>query len=289
MPPDAAPPDSVDRLIAEWRTVRPDLDFSPLGVVARLGRVRAHIDRELEAQFSRHGITAPGFAVLVTLARLQEPDGVPQRRLMEELGLTSGTVSVRIDRLEADGLVARAADAGDRRNTRITLTERGRDLFERVVPEHLGNERRLLAALDAGEREALASLLRTLLVEFEGSCQDGAAAARLGVTLAPAHVAIAMRRAVGLEPVEGLLVREVEEGTPAAAAGVLVGDVIRAAGGRPVASVGVLRRALAGRARRGALELVVRRGEADTTLRVRLGGAGRAGPVAAVPRGLHRL
>jgi DNA-binding MarR family transcriptional regulator len=289
MPPDAAPPDSVDRLIAEWRAVRPDLDFSPLGVVARLGRVRAHIDRELEAQFSRHGITAPGFAVLVTLARLQEPDGVPQRRLMEELGLTSGTVSVRIDRLEADGLVARAADAGDRRNTRITLTERGRDLFERVVPEHLGNERRLLAALDAGEREALASLLRTLLVEFEGSCPDGAAVARLGLTLAPAHVAIAMRRAVGLEPVEGLLVREVEEGAPAAAAGVLVGDVIRAAGGRPVASVGVLRQALAGQARRGALELVVRRGEADTTLRVRLGADGPAGAVAAAPRGLHRL
>ena len=74
-----------------------------------------------------------------------------------------------IDRLVADGLVARGADAGDRRNSRITLSDAGRELFERVVPAHLDNERRLMAALGEREQELLAGLLRKMLVEFEGS------------------------------------------------------------------------------------------------------------------------
>ena len=51
----------------------------------------------------------------------------------------------------------------------ITLTARGRELFERVVPAHLANERRLLSGLTEPEQQVLASLLRKLLVEFEGS------------------------------------------------------------------------------------------------------------------------
>jgi len=126
------PRDSVDRLIASWQRVRPDLDILPVGIVARLARVRGYIDVELERLFSRYQLGGPDFSVLVTLARLKEPGGVPQRRLMDELGLTSGTVSVRIDRLAELGLVTRAADPRDKRNTRISLTPQGREVFERV-------------------------------------------------------------------------------------------------------------------------------------------------------------
>ena len=87
---------------------------------------------------------------------------------MDELGLTSGTVSVRMDRLVAQGLVDRRPDPQSARNTLIRLTEHGRELFERVVPAHLANEQRLLSALSPQELELLADLLRKLLVEFEG-------------------------------------------------------------------------------------------------------------------------
>lgn len=265
------PRDSVDALVGGWRGVRPDLDVSPVEVVSRLGRVRTHIDREVEELFAGHGISGPVFAVLVTLARLQEGEGVPQRRLMEELGLTSGTVSVRIDRLVADGLVERRTDAGDRRNALITLTARGRELFERVVPAHLDNERRLLAALSDAEQAILAGLLRKLLVEFEGSVPPPGAPVRLGLTLAPAHLTIAMRRAVGLPAVPGLLVRAVEDDGPAAAAGIQVGDVLCRAAGRPLASAAALYAAISDRARTGALGVAILRGPEEIALTVRLG------------------
>ena len=252
--------DSVDRLIADWGAARPDLDVTPIGVVTRLARVRAHIDAELEALFAQHGIGGPSFAVLATLARLDQPTGVPQRRLMDELGLTSGTISVRVDRLVEAGLVDRRPDPEDRRNTRVMLSPRGRELVERIIPAHLDNERRMLAALSDSERDTLADLLRRLLVEFEGEEPRGRGPERLGMTLAPAHVTLAMRRAVGLPAEPGLLVRAVEEGGAAARAGLAEGDVLVAAGGEPLRSLGRLHAAIDAAAAAGRLRLEVVRG-----------------------------
>src|SRR6266566_7552058 len=57
---------------------------------------------------------------------------------------------------------------------------------------------------------------------------------RLGIEIAPRHVAKRLRRAVGLPDTEGLLIRDVAEGSPAARAGLAQGDLIVAAAGRPV-------------------------------------------------------
>jgi hypothetical protein len=65
-------------------------------------------------------------------------------------------------------------------------------------------------------------------VEFEGSSAPG----RLGVTLAPAHVTIALREAVGLAPVAGLLVRTVHDDAP-----LRPGDVLVRANGRELRSI----------------------------------------------------
>jgi DNA-binding MarR family transcriptional regulator len=262
------PTDSVDALLASWRDKRPDLDFSPVGIVARLARVRGHIARELAPVFAAHGLGAASFGVLVTLARIEDEGGVSQRRLMDELGLTSGTISVRMDRLVAQGLVERRPDPDSKRNTLITLTERGRELFERVVPAHLANERRLLAALDEDERELLAGLLRKLLVEFEGARLEAPA---VGLVVAPAHVTIAMRESVGLEPVPGLLVRAVDRHGPACAAGLRTGDVLLAAGRRELRSAASLSAAIDAAAAGGRLRLRVLRGAEESDVVVSLG------------------
>src|SRR5262249_60652872 len=107
----------------------------------------------------------------------------------------------------------------DPRTTVARLPPAGRALFDRVTPAHVRTERRLLAALDAEQCEQLVTLLRQLLVSFEGSvCGDNLP--RLGMTLAPAHISIEMRRSVGLPEIVGLLVRSVQAAAQPKRAGI---------------------------------------------------------------------
>jgi serine protease Do len=88
-------------------------------------------------------------------------------------------------------------------------------------------------------------------------------------------VAKRLRRAVGLPDAEGLLVREVTEDSPAARAGLAQGDLIVAAGGRPVRAIDDLFDAL--QAVPGdALELNVVRGSEERTIQVVFGESGQA-------------
>ncbi len=128
--------DSIGQLLADWARERPDLDFSPVGVINRLARVRAHIDSALLQVFRGFGLTAADFRVIVTLRRVGSPYELPQARLMTQLALTSGTISLRVDRLAKRGIVTREADPDDKRGQRVRLTAEGLRLFDKVPPLH---------------------------------------------------------------------------------------------------------------------------------------------------------
>lgn len=96
---------------------------------------------------------------------------------------------------------------------------------------------------------------------------------RLGVGLAPVPVARRLRRAVGLPDAEGLLIRLVEEGSPAEAAGLDAGDLLIAAEGRPLIVVEDLHEALEELAG-DSIELTVLRGAEQRTVAVLFGPAG---------------
>lgn len=67
---------------------------------------------------------------------------------------------------------------------------------------------------------------------------------RLGIAVAPPHVAARLRRSVGLPEREGILVRAVEAGSPAAAAGLAEGDLLVSAAGRALADLDTLHEVL---------------------------------------------
>ncbi len=95
---------------------------------------------------------------------------------------------------------------------------------------------------------------------------------QLGVAIAPGHVARRMRRAVGLPELDGLLVRDVVDESPAARAGLASGDMIVAVGGQPVRTVDDLYDALQA-AGTGTIELNLVRGTEERTVQVALGDA----------------
>jgi S1-C subfamily serine protease len=93
---------------------------------------------------------------------------------------------------------------------------------------------------------------------------------RLGIAIAPGHVARRLRRAVGLPEAEGLLIREVTDGSPAERAGLAQGDLVVAAAGRPTRTIDDLFDALEA-ARTGSVELNILRGAEERTIQVVFG------------------
>jgi serine protease Do len=105
---------------------------------------------------------------------------------------------------------------------------------------------------------------------------EAQAAPRLGVAIAPPRVARRMRRAVGLPERSGLLVRAVEDGSPAATAGIEPGDLLAAAGGRELDGVDTLYEVLDGLAAGGSVELTVVRGTEERAVTVAFDATGAA-------------
>jgi serine protease Do len=95
---------------------------------------------------------------------------------------------------------------------------------------------------------------------------------RLGVGLAPAYVARRLRASVGLPERDGLLVRVVEDDSPAAHAGLRQGDLLVAADSRALATADDLFEVLDAAAASGAVELSVVRGTDELTVRVTFDG-----------------
>lgn len=100
---------------------------------------------------------------------------------------------------------------------------------------------------------------------------------RLGVALAPSRAAQRLRAAVGLEARDGLLVQAVEEGGPAANAGVRRGDLLVSAGGRTLADPDDLH-AVLGAHDAPTLTLVLVRGVEEITVEVSFERAGSGEP-----------
>ncbi|TFH88578.1 MarR family transcriptional regulator [Billgrantia azerbaijanica] len=158
----------VKLAVSQWRRELPDLDLLPMEVVGYLKTSQLITKERLDAFFKQHGLQAGEFDVLATLRRAGAPYALTPTQLYEALMLSSGGMTNRLDRLERAGLIQRSPNPEDRRGVLVSLTERGRDLMERIIPLHVENEARLLAPLNRDEQETLRRLLGKLLDGLEG-------------------------------------------------------------------------------------------------------------------------
>lgn len=163
----ARPLDAVDRILAQWHQERPDLDVSPMGPIGRLKRCTALIQRRLDETFAEHGLTTSEFDVLATLRRSGAPHCLAPTALFAALMVTSGTMTNRLQRLEAGGWVARLPNPTDARSMLVQLTDAGLALINRAVEAHVANEHRILEGLGAADLRALDQQLARLLAVLE--------------------------------------------------------------------------------------------------------------------------
>jgi DNA-binding MarR family transcriptional regulator len=158
--------DRVDRLVAQWRDERPDLDVDVMAEVARLLLVGEALARRIDGLAAAHGLDRGQGDVLFTLRRSGPPYRLSPSDLTAALLVTSGTMTNRLDRLEAAGLIERRANPSDRRGVDVQLTPRGTRLADELVTTHVAHEARWLAPLTAGDRRQLVRITRKLLAHL---------------------------------------------------------------------------------------------------------------------------
>ena len=202
--------------------------------------VAAHLEPELDEALAEHRLTRPSFQVLSALLDASD-NSLTQRELMSTVRRTSGTVSVRLARLERAGLVTREPDAEDRRTVTVTLTDRGREWASAARPAYDDAATRLAAGLPDDSRARFAEYLAAWQGFFE---PDDGEAPRLGIAVAPAATASRMRRAVGLPDRHGVLVLKVRRDSVADKAGLERGDLVTGAAGAEIRTIGDLHRAV---------------------------------------------
>ncbi len=165
--------DSVDRLMAAWHRELPDLDLGPLAVLSRIARIARHLELARREAFAALGEGSGGLAlwqfdVLAALRRAGPPYELTPGELVAETLVSSGTMTHRIDQMEAAGLVARGDHPRDGRLVRVRLTDHGRRTVDAALVGLLRCERSLLSGLSPQQCSRLAALLKSLLVSFEG-------------------------------------------------------------------------------------------------------------------------
>jgi DNA-binding MarR family transcriptional regulator len=159
--------DRVDHLIEQWAHERPDLDMSPMGIIARMSRLSRYLERAVGEVLAAHGLNESQFGVLAALRRAGQPHTLSPTQLYSSLLISSGAMTNRLERLTVLGYVKRVPEPSDRRSLLVALTPKGLQVVDRAVEAHADNERRLLASLDRSEKRELSGLLRKMLLSFE--------------------------------------------------------------------------------------------------------------------------
>ena len=154
--------DRIDRLLADWQSERPELDVAAMAVVGRL----LGIGRQLEARANEAlrplGLHYTDLDVLATLRRSGKPYRLTPTQLRDSVVITSGAMTACLDRLEANGLIARVASPSDRRSSAAELTATGKKLIDKAIVVRFEEAAEAVLGLTEGERTRLAALLKKL-------------------------------------------------------------------------------------------------------------------------------
>jgi DNA-binding MarR family transcriptional regulator len=133
------------------------------------------LHRQTNACFARDGVTADQFVLLAALA---EGDAVSQQELVRRVGSDHNTVRAMLLLLEGRGLVARQRHPADGRARCVTLTAKGRRMFDKLLTRSEALRARLLAAFRPDEVADLVGLLHRVAEVMTAPAGNGSRPAR---------------------------------------------------------------------------------------------------------------
>lgn len=155
--------DNLDHIQSLWAKQMPELDTRSMALIGRLQLVHKHMTHAMSQTFRRHGLTDAGFDVLATLLRSGAPHTLTPTQLLEQMLVTSGSMTSRLNSLEKQGLIRREVSMDDRRGRQVALTRKGRGVIEKVMADHVATQDRLLGVLNEREKTQFIKLLHGYL------------------------------------------------------------------------------------------------------------------------------
>ena len=123
-------------------------------------RAENSVRRALAVELEREGVSAAGFSALVVLTTAGGT--IELRALRRRLGWSKANATEVTLTLQSRGLVRRRRLASDRRAAALDLTAEGRELVDRLFPEHSDRVTTAFSALDEDEKRSFADLCRKL-------------------------------------------------------------------------------------------------------------------------------
>jgi DNA-binding MarR family transcriptional regulator len=159
--------DSIDEFLERACSIFPTLDPEVEGAVDRICKLNKRFETMHERALDEFGLNKGEFKVLITLRQHNDDFTMSPGDLGEELLLSSGAMTNRLDRLEAAGFVAREPDPDDRRALIVRLTPDGLRKIDEAVNAAGHNEVAVVSVLSPAEQKRLNALLRKLMLAFE--------------------------------------------------------------------------------------------------------------------------
>ena len=174
MPPrTASTPDFLTRISHDWAQIRPDVDASSMELLVLLGRLQAALSREIGRTYLPSNLNAAGWDLLLTLYRSAPQGGLTPTQLSTLSAISGPSMTNRIDRLALLDYVERRQIGPDRRSVHVRLTAGGRELVERLLPQHLETTAQVLEQLSSAERQQFRALATKLLSGIEEGQNSG--------------------------------------------------------------------------------------------------------------------
>ena len=159
--------DAVDAIKRQWRAERPDLNLEAMGIFGRLKRCSTLMTDRLDNTFAKFDLNYWEFDVLATLRRSGAPYTLAPTELFSIMMITSGTMTHRMKRLEARGLIERLPNPDDARSQLVKLSQTGFDIINKTATAHVDNMENMLSGMSDTQKKELDNKLTELLAIFE--------------------------------------------------------------------------------------------------------------------------
>ncbi|MEN2740305.1 MarR family transcriptional regulator [Microbacterium sp. X-17] len=155
--------DDVDLLIDAWSDILPDVDLTPLDIMSRLRRVARRLESVRRTSFAAADLTSWEFDVLAVLRQHGSDHELSPADLIAFTKASSATMTTRMEKLVARGLIERSPNPRDGRGVLVRLTPEGVAVVDRAMTELAHREAELLQGLDGADAAALVRVLRQLV------------------------------------------------------------------------------------------------------------------------------